>query len=62
MNVETVDWRQFIEQMSNIIDLSIAPESEPGVVDNLKNIAEVAALVTEFSLDDSIEISPKFTP
>ncbi|HIK34009.1 MAG TPA: DUF4089 domain-containing protein [Oscillatoriales cyanobacterium M59_W2019_021] len=62
MNAETIYWHQFIEQMSNIIDLPIAPESEPGVVENLQNIAEVAALVTEFSLPESIELAPQFTP
>lgn len=62
MNTETIDWHQFIEQMSNLIDLQIAPESKHGVVENLQNIAEVAALVTEFPLPDFIEVAPKFTP
>lgn len=62
MNAAPIDWHQFIEQMSKLLDLPIAPESEPGVVENLKNMAEVAALVTEFTLPDSIEIAPKFTP
>lgn len=62
MNLDKIDWHQFIEQMSRAIDLPIPPESQPGVVENMKNMAEIARLVTDFPLPESVEPAPKFTP
>lgn len=54
--------KEYIEQTSLIIDLTIDPEFMPGVVDNLTRIAEIATLVTEFELPETIEAAPIFKP
>lgn len=62
MELEKVEFDGFVEQMSQLINLPIPPDSQPAVVENLKKIAELATLVTEFSLPESIEVAPKFIP
>ncbi len=53
---------EYVEQMSQVIDLSIDPEYYPGVVRNFMAICAIAKLVTEFSLPDEIEAAPRFEP
>ncbi|MGB7275247.1 MAG: DUF4089 domain-containing protein [Geitlerinemataceae cyanobacterium] len=62
MNLEKIDWNQFVEQMSHAIDLPISPQSQPSVVENIKKIAEMTRLVTDFPLPESMEVAPKFRP
>lgn len=62
MELEKLDLPQFVERMSQLIDLPISPDAKPAVVENLKKIAELATFVMEFSLPESIEIAPKFEP
>ncbi|WP_107670638.1 DUF4089 domain-containing protein [Cyanothece sp. BG0011] len=62
MNENKTKIKEYIEQTSVIIDLPIPPESMPGVIDNLTRIAEIATLVTEFDLPETVEPSPIFKP
>lgn len=62
MNKYKINVEEYIQQTSVIIDLPIAPEFMPGVVDNLTRIAEIATLVTEFELPENIEAAPIFKP
>ncbi|MDJ0662341.1 MAG: DUF4089 domain-containing protein [Crocosphaera sp.] len=62
MNQNNINIKEYIEQTSVIIDLPIDPEFMPGVVDNLTRIAEIATLVTEFELPETIEAAPIFKP
>ncbi|MDJ0844904.1 DUF4089 domain-containing protein [Crocosphaera sp.] len=62
MNNNNMNIKEYIEQTSLIIDLTIDPEFMPGVVDNLTRIAEIATLVTEFELPETIEAAPIFKP
>ncbi|MDJ0729432.1 MAG: DUF4089 domain-containing protein [Crocosphaera sp.] len=62
MNNDNINVKEYIEQTSVIINLPIEPELMPGVVDNLKRIAEIATLVTEFELPETIEAAPIFKP
>ncbi|CCQ49709.1 DUF4089 domain-containing protein [Crocosphaera watsonii] len=62
MNNNQTNLKQYIEQTSRIIDLPIAPEFMPGVVDNLSMISEIASFFTEFELPDNLEAAPIFEP
>ncbi|ERT06242.1 hypothetical protein M595_3836 [Lyngbya aestuarii BL J] len=53
---------EYVHQTANLIDLPINPEYHEGVIYNLEKIAELAKLITEFPLDDKIEIAPVFDP
>lgn len=48
-----------VEQTAHLIDLPLLPSHRIGVIENFARIAQVAALVLEFPLPDSIE--PDFT-
>ncbi|EAZ92089.1 DUF4089 domain-containing protein [Crocosphaera chwakensis] len=62
MNNKDINIREYIEQTSVIIDLPIDAEYMPGVIDNLTRIAEIAILVTEFELPETVEAAPIFQP
>lgn len=62
MQEKTLNFDQYVEQMSELLNLPIAPEYRPGVVKNLATIAAIAKLVTEFPLPDEIEAAPVFEP
>jgi hypothetical protein len=56
------DAEAHVDHMAEILDLSIDPAWRPTVVATLAATAKVAALVTEFPLDDHIEPAPVFEP
>jgi Protein of unknown function (DUF4089) len=56
------DTLQFVEQMAELMGLSLSPEYQPGVVENFTRLAEIAAFVMDFPLPEDIEISPVFQP
>ena len=62
MNQNNINIQEYIEQTAVIIDLPIDPEFMPGVGDNLTRIAEIATLVTEFELPETVESAPIFKP
>ena len=62
MKKNHINIKEYVEQTSIIIDLPIDPEFMPGVIDNLTRIAEIATLVTEFELPETIESAPIFKP
>ncbi|NEP08818.1 MAG: DUF4089 domain-containing protein [Symploca sp. SIO2C1] len=53
---------EYVEQMAQVLDLNLAPEHLPGVVENFESIAAIAVLVTEFPLPENIEAAPVFEP
>lgn len=53
---------EYVEQISQIIDLPLNPEQVPGVVKNFATIASIASLVMEFPLPEDIEPVPIFEP
>lgn len=57
-----LDPEQYVEQMSQILGLSIPPECKPGVVDNLIRTAAIAQLVLEFPLPVEVEAATIFQP
>ena len=52
----------YLDAAASLLDLSIDPAHRPGVLLNLRRIAEMAALVMEFPLPDEVEPAPVFTP
>jgi hypothetical protein len=59
---KTLNPAAYVEQMSELLDLLLAPEYRPGVVKNFATISAIAQLVTEFPLPDEIEQTPVFEP
>ena len=56
------DYRQYVQNTAELIDLQLSPEYLSGVVDNFASLAVIASLVTEFELPEEIEIAPTFQP
>jgi hypothetical protein len=52
----------YVDQAAKLIDLPIAPEHRPGVVQFMGVIMGAAALVMEFPLPDDVESAPVFEP
>lgn len=59
---KTLNPAAYVEQMSELLDLPLAPEHHPGVVKNFATISAIAQLVTEFPLPADIEAAPVFEP
>ncbi len=59
---EPFDAAAHVEHMARVMDLPIAPEWHEGVIATLAATARIAALITEFPLDDRIEPAPVFEP
>ncbi|MBD1921701.1 DUF4089 domain-containing protein [Microcoleus sp. FACHB-831] len=53
---------EYVDLMANLIDLPLDPEYRPGVVANMVRIAQIAQVVTEFSIPNEIEAAPVFEP
>ncbi|MEB3882309.1 DUF4089 domain-containing protein [Lyngbya sp. CCY1209] len=53
---------EYVDRAAELIDLPLDPEHRPGVIENMEKIAEIAKLVTEFPLPDTIEPAPIFDP
>ncbi len=54
--------REYIEQMSTILDLPLQSEHKTAVIQNFERIIKIAQLVTEFTLPETIAPAPKFEP
>jgi hypothetical protein len=52
----------YVDAAAALIGLPLDPAHRPGVVLNLARIAQMAALVMEFSLPDETEPAPVFRP
>jgi hypothetical protein len=44
------------------MNLAIASEYLPGVIDNMTRMAQIAVSVTEFELPEALETAPVFEP
>ncbi|XWK90941.1 MAG: DUF4089 domain-containing protein [Phormidium sp.] len=53
---------EYVDTISQIVDLPIASEHRPGVIQNFERIMAIAKLVTEFPLPEDIEAAPIFEP
>ncbi len=62
MSKKTSAITEYVERTAQVLDLPLAPEHRPGIVDNFARIAAIAQLVTEFPLPEEIEAAPVFEP
>ena len=62
MDEQPINITTYIQQTAQLLNLPLAPEHQPGVVENFSKIAAIAALVTEFPLPDTIAPAPVFQP
>jgi hypothetical protein len=53
---------ELVDRLSLYLDLPIAPEYRPGVVDNLERTAAIAQLILDFPLPETIESASVFQP
>jgi hypothetical protein len=56
------DAAAYVDAAAALIALPIDPAHRPGVVLNMRRIAEMAALVMAFPLPDETEAAPVFHP
>jgi len=60
METPGFDVREYVEQMSLLLDLKIKDEYQDGVVANFERIKAIAQLVNSFPLPEEIENAPIF--
>ena len=56
------DPETFIDAAAQLLELPLDPAHRPGVVLNLRRLADLAELVMSFPLPDDAEPAPIFTP
>ena len=54
--------QEYVEQMSLLLNLEINDEYKDGVIANFERIKDIAEIVNNFPLPESIEIAPIFEP
>ncbi|NEP00831.1 MAG: DUF4089 domain-containing protein [Symploca sp. SIO2E9] len=57
---ENINFSEYVEQMAKVLDLPIASEYLPSVVDNFARVSTIASLVMEFPLPENVEAAPIF--
>ncbi|HEY9675117.1 MAG TPA: DUF4089 domain-containing protein [Waterburya sp.] len=62
MDEQPIDITTYVQQTAQLLNLPLAPEHRPGVVENFSKIAVIATLVMEFPLPDTIVAAPVFEP
>ncbi len=62
MTQKTPDPAEYVDTTAQLLDLPLAPEHRPAVVENFARIAAIATLVMEFPLPEHIEVAPVFEP
>ncbi|QDO97575.1 DUF4089 domain-containing protein [Ferrovibrio terrae] len=62
MSKDTFDAEAFMEATAAAMNLTIAPEWKPNVLDNLIRSRQIALAVLDFPLPDTIEPASVFKP
>lgn len=62
MSYKPFDADALIEATAPLLQLQITPDYRPGVKQNLKTAAKMAALVQQVKLPDDIEPAPVYRP
>jgi hypothetical protein len=60
--VAQVEMLQYMKQAAALVEISLHPDYQPGIVANLERLKRIASLVLEFPLPDDIEAAPQFHP
>jgi len=55
-------WSDYVDRVARVLDVPVAPEHRPGVVQNLQRASALATPLMEFSFPDTAEIAPVFSP
>jgi hypothetical protein len=56
------NYEAYVDAAAAVAGLAIDPAHRPGVLANFERIAQIAALVMEFPLDEQVEAAPVFQP
>lgn len=56
------DPQPYTQATADLLQLTIPPEAEAGVRENLIRMSDIARLVMEFPLADTCEAAPTFQP
>ncbi|MBS3026325.1 MAG: DUF4089 domain-containing protein [Dolichospermum sp. DET50] len=62
MENQNFNTQEYIQQMSLLLNLSINEKYKDGVITNFEKIKDIAEIVNNFPLPESIEIAPIFEP
>lgn len=62
MEEETPTVAEYVDTISQLLNLPIDPEHRPGVIQNFERIIAIAKSVTEFPLPEDLEAAPIFEP
>ena len=62
MEINNFNVQEYVNQMSLLLDLPINDEYKDGVIANFEIIKDIAEIVNNFPLPESIEIAPTFEP
>ncbi|HEY9298057.1 MAG TPA: DUF4089 domain-containing protein [Phormidium sp.] len=62
MEEETPTAAEYVDTISQLLNLPIDPEHRPGVIQNFERIITITKLVTEFPLPEDLEAAPIFEP
>lgn len=54
--------KEYVKQISILLKLEINDEYQDGVIANFERIKDIAEIVNNFPLPESIEIAPNFEP
>jgi hypothetical protein len=54
--------KEYVKQMSLLLDLPINDQYKDGVIANFEKIKDIAEIINNFPLPESIEIAPIFEP
>ncbi|MES1023678.1 DUF4089 domain-containing protein [Gloeocapsa sp. BRSZ] len=60
--MEKFDVAEYVDRTAAILDLEIHPEYRDNVIANFERIRQIAQLVNEFVLPETVEAAPIFEP
>jgi len=58
----TLNVDEYVKQTASLLNLSLHPDHQPGVVENFTKIMAIAKIVNEFPLPAEVESAPVFKP
>ncbi|MDY6785058.1 MAG: DUF4089 domain-containing protein [Cyanobacteriota bacterium] len=62
MTEKPLELESYVEQMSALLDLRLSPESKVNVIENLRTLARISKLFTEYPVPENTDIASKFKP
>lgn len=62
MTAESNPIAAYITQTAALLELSLHPDQQAGVIENFERMAQIAQLVMTFPLPEDVEVAPVFDP